>query len=74
MKDKELEEYKQKIGEKEYQRQYWNLYQVAYYRPTTRFSHKQYENSEQRLNEIKEKYKNGVPVEVIEDFARILIK
>ena len=74
MKDKELDEYRKRIGVDEYNRQHWNLYQKSLYRPNTRFSHRQYENSEQRLNEIREKYKNGVPKEVINDFANMLVK
>lgn len=34
-----------------------------------RFSGKDYENSEERLNEIREKYKNGVTDEIVFEFV-----
>lgn len=37
-----------------------------------RFSGRRYKNSEQRLDEIREKYKNGVTAEIMQEFAENL--
>jgi hypothetical protein len=37
-----------------------------------RFSSRRYKNSEQRLNELREKYKNGVTAEIMQEFAENL--
>lgn len=42
------------------------------YNPTQRFSGKDYENTEEKLNELKELYKNGVPDETIEKWIMSL--
>ena len=62
--DKELKEYQQLIGDKEYLRQYHQLYSEAK-QHNGRYSGKEYENSKDELNQIREKYKNGVSKEII---------
>lgn len=37
-----------------------------------RFSGRSYRNSEQRLNELREKYKNGVTADILREFAENL--
>ena len=37
-----------------------------------RFSGRSYKNSEQRLNELREKYKNGITAEIMQEFAENL--
>lgn len=62
--DKELEEYRKLIGTKEYKKQYIELYYST--RSNKRYSGLEYENDENKINFIKEKYKNGVSKETIE--------
>ena len=64
--DDELREYQLKIGQKEYKK-----FQMKYYNKSARIrkynlraSGKKYENSEEKLELIKEKYKNGVTKEI----------
>ena len=70
IKDEELQEFQHEIGKKEYKK-----LQINYCTKSARIrdynlraSRKHYENSEERLKEIKEKYKNGVTQEIIEEW------
>lgn len=65
--DKELEEYKKLIGAKRYIRQYNTLYNQIRQGRTKRYSGKKYENSPDKLQSLKEKYKNDVTKEMIEE-------
>lgn len=66
--DKELQEYQDLLGSKEYRRQYANLYNEAKQHPDKRNSGKKYKNSLEKLQGIKEKYKNGVTPEILAEF------
>ena len=70
IKDEELREFQNEIGQKEYKKLQTNYYnKSARLRDyNLRASRKHYENSEERLKEIKEKYKNGVTQEIIEEW------
>ena len=68
--DEELREYQRQIGSKEYRK-----VQINYCNKSARLrdynlraSRKKYENSEERLKEIKEKYKNGVTKEILSEW------
>ena len=67
--DPELREYAERIGKKEYNRVYKNLWSYATYNKNTRYSLEKYENSPETLEKIKEKYKNGVPLKEIEQMV-----
>ncbi len=66
--DPELEEYKKIIGKEEFKKQYKKLYQEG--KRIKRFSGKNYENSPEKLNQIKEKYKNGVTQEILKNIFK----
>ena len=68
--DKELEEYKKSVGKYNYQREYNRLYLFAK-QSKSRFSKKEYENNKDKLNSIKEKYKNGVDIKDINEMLGI---
>lgn len=65
--DEELYEYRQKIGKENYIRQYNTLYNQIRQGRTKRYSGKKYENTPEKLQSLKEKYKNGVTKEMIEE-------
>ena len=72
--DDELREYQSEIGQKEYRK-----FQMNYFNKSAkirnynlRASRKHYENSEERLKEIKEKYKNGVTMDILNKFIQFL--
>ena len=72
--DDELREYQSEIGQKEYRK-----FQMNYCNKSAkirnynlRASRKHYENSEERLKEIKEKYKNGVTMDILNKFIQFL--
>lgn len=67
--DKELLEYRHKIGREEYEKQYYLLYQEAKRSPK-RHSGLEYTNSKERLAKIKDKYKNGVTDKILNEFMR----
>ena len=67
--DKELSEYRKKIGSVEYKKQYSALYQQTR-QQKGRYSKLEYENSPERLNQIREKYKNGVTKEILDELLR----
>ena len=69
-----MREYQRQIGSKEYKK-----VQTCYCNKSARIrdynlraSKKHYENSEQRLKEIKEKYKNGVTKEILSEWIGVL--
>ena len=70
--DDELREYQHEIGQKEYKK-----FQVNYCNKSKRIrnynlraSGKHYENSEEKLGQIKEKYKNGVTMDILNKFIQ----
>ena len=72
--DDELREYQLKIGQKEYRK-----FQTNYCNKSARIrnynlraSRKHYKNSEEKLVEIQEKYKNGVTMDILKEFVREL--
>ena len=72
--DEELREYQLKIGSKEYKK-----FQVNYCTKSARIrdynlraSRQRYENSEEKLKEIKEKYKNGVTMDILKEFVSFM--
>ena len=68
--DEELEEYKNLIGKDNYKQEYNRLYIFAK-QTKTRYSKMKYENDENKLKEIKEKYKNGVNINDINEMLGI---
>lgn len=70
--DPELREYQSEIGKEKYRKIQIN-YCIKSKRirdNNLRSTRKRYENSEERLMEIKEKYKNGVTMDILKEFAR----
>ena len=69
----ELREYQRQIGSKEYKKVQMNYCnksaRIRDY--NLRASRKNYENSEERLKEIKEKYKNGVTKEILSEWIGV---
>lgn len=65
-----LEEYRKEIGSKEYRIQYSEIYYLTKYRyeHDVRHSHTKYENSKDKIDEIKEKYKNGVTENILKEW------
>ena len=74
IKDDELREYQMKIGQKEYKKVQTNYCnksaRIRNY--NLRASRKNYENSEEKLEQIKEKYKNGVTMDILKEFASFM--
>ena len=72
--DEELREYQLKIGQKEYRKIQMNYCnksaRIRNY--NLRVSGKHYENSEEKLEQIKEKYKNGVTMDILKKFIQFL--
>ena len=70
IKDDELRAYQEAIGADEYRKEYRELDFTA--RRKTKYdirhSKKRYVNSEQKLNEIKAKYANGVTDEILAEW------
>ncbi len=70
IKDEELRAYQKRIGAKQYRALY--LYEVTkavrLARNDIRHSRTHYVNSAEKLNAIKEKYKNGVTQEIMEEW------
>lgn len=72
--DEELREYQHKISQKEYkkiQTNYCNK-SARIRNHNLRASRKHYENSEEKLEQIKEKYKNGVTMDILKEFIQFL--
>lgn len=72
--DDELREYQHEIGQKEYRK-----FQMNYCNKSARIrnynlraSRKHYENSEEKLEQIKEKYKNGVTMDILKEFVSFM--
>ena len=72
--DDELREYQHEIGQKEYKK-----FQMNYCNKSARIrnynlraSGKHYNNSEEKIREIKEKYKNGVTMDILNKFIQFL--
>ena len=72
--DEELRKYQCEIGQKEYRK-----FQMNYCNKSARIrnynlraSRKHYENSEEKLEQIKEKYKNGVTMDILEEFVNFM--
>ena len=63
--DYELRRYQKQIGAEEYRRQYQSLYLQTKYKK--RYSGKVYENSPEKIKAIKEKYKNGITNDILEE-------
>ena len=68
--DEELREYQRQISSKEYKKVQTNYCNKSARLRDYNFraSRKNYENSEERLKEIKEKYKNGVTKEILSEW------
>ena len=71
--DDELREYQSEIGQKEYKK-----FQTNYCNKSARIrnynlraSGKHYENNEEKLEQIKEKYKNGVTKEILSEWIGV---
>lgn len=71
VRDEELAEYRKRIGPKEYKKEYEYFYSQASSKKS-RFSKKDYENSPEKLKQIKEKYKNGISKEIINEWINNL--
>lgn len=69
--DPELSELRQKIGKEKFQRLYNTMYNHAS-TSNKRYSGKTYENRPEKLQAIKEKYKNGVTKEILDEFIKRL--
>lgn len=65
--DKELIAYRHEIGNEEYEKQYSLLY-LKTRNNKERYSGLTYVNSRERLEEIRNKYKNGVTKEILNEF------
>lgn len=72
MDDKELRDYRELVGNKEFRRQYQCLYQEAVQCPK-RYSGKEYKNSPEKLKAIREKYKKGVTDKTVKEMLDKLI-
>lgn len=70
--DPELREYQSEIGKEKYRKIQINqcIKSKRIRDNNLRASRKRYENSEEKLMEIKEKYKNGVTMDILKEFAR----
>ena len=70
--DPELREYRSEIGKEKFKKIQIN-YCIKSKRirdNNLRASRKRYENNEEKLMEIKEKYKNGVTMDILKEFVR----
>ena len=70
IKDEELREFQYEIGQKEYKKLQTYCYnKSARLRDyNLRASRQHYDNSEEKLEQIKEKYKNGVTMDILKEF------
>lgn len=69
-KNDELLLYRKRVGDAEYRRQYETLYRFAR-QSKRRHSGNDYSNSKERLQSLKEKYKNGVSLDTIKEMVGI---
>lgn len=69
--DPELRKYRSEIGEEKFRniRIKYCIKSKRIRDNNLRASKKRYENSEERLMEIKEKYKNGVTMDILKEFV-----
>lgn len=72
--DNELREYQHEISQKEYRK-----FQMNYCNKSARIrkynlraSGKHYKNSEEKLEQIKEKYKNGITMDILKEFVSFM--
>lgn len=63
----EQKDYIALIGPKEYKRKYARLYTQAKYTSNSRYSGRRYDNPPEKITEMKEKYKNGVTREILDE-------
>ena len=70
--DPELREYQSEIGKEKFKkiRIKYCIKSKRIRDNNLRASRKRYENSEEKLMEIKEKYKNGVTMDILKEFLR----
>lgn len=70
--DHKLSEYRSEIGKEKFKKIQINycIKSKKIRDNNLRASRKHYKNSEERLMEIKEKYKNGVTMDILKEFAR----
>lgn len=69
--DFELDQYAEKIGRENYRDEYHMLYQRTMQAGNRRFSGKHYENSPEKLKQLKEKYKNGISLKTINEMLEL---
>lgn len=68
IKDLELREYQERQGSEQYRLEYAALYLSARHTKNKRYSGKVYQNTPEKLQAIKEKYKNGVTEEMLKSW------
>lgn len=68
IKDPELREYQERQGSEQYRLEYAALYLSARHTKNKRYSGKVYQNTPEKLQAIKEKYKNGVTEEMLKSW------
>jgi hypothetical protein len=70
IKDEELRAYQKKIGAKQYRALFMYERSKAnrFAKNDTRYSRKNYVNSTEKLDTIKQKYKNGITQEIMEEW------
>lgn len=68
--DDEIEKYKQEIGVDKFREEYAYIYNLSdrIKKNELRYSRKRYGNSQQVLELIKDKYKNGVTEDILNEF------
>lgn len=68
--DNELKQYKIRVGADQYDKEYHLLYIKS--KSNKRHSGRRYDNPPEKLQELKEKYKNGVPAGEVEKWLNEL--
>ena len=73
VKDEEFSEYQEEIGQVKYRKIYMYVCNLSkrIRQNNLRASREHYENSKERLNEIKEKYKNGVTMDILNEMFNV---
>lgn len=68
--DNEIEKYKQEIGVDKFREEYAYIYNLSdrIKKNELRYSRKRYDNSQQVLELIKDKYKNGITEDILNEF------
>jgi len=72
LKDIELNQFQNRIGKKKYVELYHKYYSGCKVKKNKRFSGEVYENDDNKINEIKQKYSKGVTKEIISDWIKNL--